>query len=100
MIFIFLMGLTSKHFITRSNPFLHRIDSVPRTKKVTGLPFILFIFFAYTYMCIYFIVPYSPSYPLSSTLLPSHWCQPSPLGRTCSALLFSDFVGEKREKIK
>jgi hypothetical protein len=31
---------------------------------------------------------------------PSHWCQPSPLGRTCSAFLFLDFVGKKREKIK
>jgi hypothetical protein len=30
----------------------------------------------------------------------SHWCQPSPLGRICSVLLVSDFVGEKREKIK
>jgi hypothetical protein len=42
-------------------------------------------------MCTHFI---ALSYPLSPT-------PPlSPLGRTCSALLFSDFVGEKKEKIK
>jgi hypothetical protein len=44
------------------------------------------------------------THPLSSPPLPSlpssHWCQPSTLGRTCSALLFSDFAEEEREKIK
>jgi hypothetical protein len=58
------------------------------------------IIFAFIYMYTHFIAMYPPSSPLSSTPPPSHWCQPSPLGRTCSALLFSDFVVEKREKIK
>jgi hypothetical protein len=48
------------------------------------------------YMHVYtFFAPYSLSYPLSS-----HWCQPSPLGRTSSALLFSNFVEKKRLKKK
>jgi hypothetical protein len=56
------------------------------------------------YMHVYtFFVLYSPSYLLS--LLPptfSHFqlVPPYTLGRTCSSLLFSDFVEEKREKIK
>jgi hypothetical protein len=41
-----------------------------------------------------------PPTPLPHHLPSFHWCQPSPLGRTCSILLFSDFVEEKREKIK
>jgi hypothetical protein len=44
--------------------------------------------------------PYSSSYTLSPTSPPSHGWQPSPLGRTYSTLLFSDFAGGKREKIK
>jgi hypothetical protein len=47
-----------------------------------------------------FFAPYSPSYPFSPSPPLSHGCQPSSLGRTCSALLFSDFVEEKREEIK
>jgi hypothetical protein len=39
-----------------------------------------------------FFAPDSPSYPLSPTPPLFHWCQPSSLGRTCSAFLFSDFV--------
>jgi hypothetical protein len=46
------------------------------------------------YCTIFTLIPPFPS------ICPFHWCQPSSLGRTCSALLFSDFVGEKREKIK
>jgi hypothetical protein len=48
----------------------------------------------------HFFAPYSLSYPLSPTPPLSHWCQSSLQGRTWSALLFSDFVEEKREKIK
>jgi hypothetical protein len=50
------------------------------------------IIFAFTYICTPFLhCIHSP---------PSHWCQPCPLGRTCSILLFSDFVEEKREKME
>jgi hypothetical protein len=58
------------------------------------------ITFAFTYICIHFISLYSPSYPLSSPPPSSHWCQTSPQGRTCSAFLFSNFVGEKKRKEK
>jgi hypothetical protein len=55
--------------------------------------------------CIYIHVytlfaPYSPSYPLSPSPLPSHWCQPFPVGKTCFSLQFSDCVEEKGEEIK
>jgi hypothetical protein len=56
------------------------------------------IIFTFTYMCTHFIALYSPSYLLSPTLYPSHWCQPSPLGRTCSTLLFSNFVRRKKKR--
>jgi hypothetical protein len=49
-------------------------------------------------MYTHYIAPYSPFYPLSPTTPPSHWCQFSPLGRICSTILFSDFVGEKKRK--
>jgi hypothetical protein len=49
----------------------------------------------YTFFCTRFI--FLPPFPKPS---PSLWCQPSSLGRACFALLFSDFVGEKREKIR
>jgi hypothetical protein len=42
-----------------------------------------------------FFAPYLFSYPLS--LLPPG-TNPPTLGRTCSALLFSDFVGKKKRK--
>jgi hypothetical protein len=51
------------------------------------------ISFAFTCTCTHFFALYS-------LLSPSHWYQPSLLGRTCSALLFSDFAKEKREKEK
>jgi hypothetical protein len=42
--------------------------------------------------------PYSPSYSLSPPSSPFHWYHHThTLGRTCSALLFSDFVKEKRK---
>jgi hypothetical protein len=52
------------------------------------------------HFCIYihvyaFFALYSPSYPLSHHLSPSHWCHTLPC-RTCSTLLFSDSVKEKR----
>jgi hypothetical protein len=46
-----------------------------------------------------FFAPYSSSYTLSPP--PAHlWYQPptTATGRTCSTLLFSDFVGKKKEK--
>jgi hypothetical protein len=57
------------------------------------------------HFCIYihvytFFAPYSSSYPCSLPPLSSHWCQPFCQGRTCSALLFSNFVKEKREKVE
>jgi hypothetical protein len=58
------------------------------------------IIFAFTYMCTHFIVPSLPCYSLSPTPPASHWCHPSFLSRICSTFLFSDFVGEKKEKIK
>jgi hypothetical protein len=42
-----------------------------------------------------FFLPYSPSNSLFRHPHPHQWCQPSLLGRTCSALVFSDFVEEK-----
>jgi hypothetical protein len=56
------------------------------------------IIFAFTYFVHTFFALYSPFYTLSPSSPQPHWCQPSPLGRTYSALLFSDFVGEKKEK--
>jgi hypothetical protein len=56
-------------------------------------------FFAFTYMCTHFIAPSSPSHFLSPHLLPTVTSPPL-LGRTYSALLFSNFVREKRETIK
>jgi hypothetical protein len=47
-------------------------------------------------MCTLFL----PSYPLTLSTPPSHWCQSTPLGRTYFAILFSDFVEEQRENIK
>jgi hypothetical protein len=43
-------------------------------------------------MCTHISALYSFSYSLSPTHPSSHWCQPSPLDRICSAPLFSDFV--------
>jgi hypothetical protein len=43
---------------------------------------------------IFTLLHLSPSPP------PSHWCQSSPPGRTCSILLLFNFVEEEREKIK
>jgi hypothetical protein len=59
--------------------------------------------FAFTYMWHTFFVLYSPSYPLSPPHILYTGASPAPPstpGRTCSTLLFSDFVGQKREKIK
>jgi ACR3 family arsenite efflux pump ArsB len=36
------------------------------------------LLFAFTYMCTHFFAPGSPSYPLSPSPPPSHWCQPRP----------------------
>jgi hypothetical protein len=47
-----------------------------------------------------FFAPYSLSYPLSPPPLPSHWFQPSSLGRTCSDLLFFDFAEKRKDKKK
>jgi hypothetical protein len=43
---------------------------------------------------------YSLYYPLFPPPPPSHRCQPSPLGRTFSTVLLSDFAEEKKEKEK
>jgi hypothetical protein len=56
-------------------------------------------FCIYLYMFTFF-APYSHSYSLSLTLLLFHWCQPFNLGKTSPTVLFSNFVEEKREKIK
>jgi hypothetical protein len=49
------------------------------------------------YIHVYTIfAPYSPSHTLSPPPPPSYWYNPSPHCRTCSALLFSDFVKEKK----
>jgi hypothetical protein len=50
--------------------------------------------FFHLHACVHIFAPYSLSYPLSPPPSPSHWCQPSSLGRTCSALLVSDFAEE------
>jgi hypothetical protein len=50
--------------------------------------------FFHLHACVHSFAPYSLSYPLSPPPSPSHWCQPSSLGRTCSALLVSDFAEE------
>jgi hypothetical protein len=59
------------------------------------------IIFAFTYMCTQFFAMYSPSYtlfwpPPLLLLVPTS----TPPHRTCSALLFSDFVEAKRKKRK
>jgi hypothetical protein len=55
------------------------------------------IIFAFTYMCVHFLYHIHPP-----SLFPCYLSPPtgtsSTLGRTCSALLFSDFVEEKRKK--
>jgi hypothetical protein len=52
---------------------------------------------AFAYMCAHFCCIHSPT-PLSLPLPVSHCFQTSPLGRTCSARLISDFAEEKRQK--
>jgi hypothetical protein len=52
-------------------------------------------FSIYMYVCTLFAL-YSPSYILSPTLPPFHWYYALPSGRTCFALLFSDFIKEKK----
>jgi hypothetical protein len=50
-----------------------------------------------------FFAPYSPFYSLSLPPPLTHCCHLPPLsdpGKTCCALLVSDFIEEKREKIK
>jgi hypothetical protein len=56
-------------------------------------------FFIYIYVYT-ILTPYLHSYSLSPTPSLSHYCHPSPLGRTCPALLYSDFVEEERENEK
>jgi hypothetical protein len=60
------------------------------------------IMFAFSYMCTHFLHHIHPPTLLPHSPIPllSHWCQPPIPRRTCSALLSSDFVEEKREKIK
>jgi hypothetical protein len=50
-------------------------------------------------MCTYFL-HYFTLLPLFPNTSPVTLVLVSPLGRTCSALLFFDFVEEKSEKIK
>jgi hypothetical protein len=54
--------------------------------------------FAFTYMYTFYctISALLPPFPNTSPLP----CQPSTLGRTCSAFLFSNFVEEKKRKDK
>jgi hypothetical protein len=59
--------------------------------------------FSRYHFCIYiyvytFFAPYSSSYPLSHHLHPPSDASPPPLGRTCSALLFS--ILQKKDKKK
>jgi hypothetical protein len=58
------------------------------------------IIFAFTFICTHFIASYAPAYPLSLTPPSSHWSRPSPLGKTCSTLLFFNYVGKKKKKTK
>jgi hypothetical protein len=51
------------------------------------------IIFVFTYMYTHFLYKFHSPTPCS-VISPPNWCQPSPLGRTCS-----DFV-EKRERIR
>jgi hypothetical protein len=53
------------------------------------------IIFAFIYMCIYFLYCIHPP-----TLFPHHWYQHPLPCKTCSILLFSNFVEEKRKKRK
>jgi hypothetical protein len=43
---------------------------------------------------------WNTSIPWLTSISPSHWYQPSPLGRTFSALLFSHFAEQKKKKEK
>jgi hypothetical protein len=51
-------------------------------------------------MCTHFLHCIHPSTPFPHHLLPSHWCQLFPLGRSCSSLLFFNFVEEKKRTDK
>jgi hypothetical protein len=54
------------------------------------------IIFAFTYMCTHFLHGIYPPTPFPHHLPPPTGTNiPHPLGRTCSALLLSDFVEEK-----
>jgi hypothetical protein len=57
------------------------------------------IIFAFTYVCTYFCTVFTLLllFPIIS---PPTGASTPPLGRTCSTLLFCDFVEEEREKIK
>jgi hypothetical protein len=49
------------------------------------------IIFAFIHMCIHYLHHIYPTIPFPNT---SHWCQTPPFHRTCSALLFSNWVEE------
>jgi hypothetical protein len=52
------------------------------------------------YTCVYILCTLFTLLHLSPPLFPSHWCQSPTPHRSCSALLFSYFVGEKTYKKK
>jgi hypothetical protein len=79
---------------TGIHPFCHLpLSSLPLIHETVSTG----IVFALTCRCTHVFAPYPLSYPLSPSPLPSHWCQPPSLGRTCFALPFSDFAEKKRK---
>jgi hypothetical protein len=50
------------------------------------------------YTCVHIFALYSPSYSLSLTPPSPISTNPAPPGRTCSAILYSNFVKEKRKQ--
>jgi hypothetical protein len=75
-----------------SSPYPFSFISPPLIPGVVSTG-IIFCKFLHVYTVLHHI--HLPT-PFPPTPLPSHWYQISLLGRTCSFLLFSDFVGEKR----
>jgi hypothetical protein len=65
---------------------------------ITSSPDSTGIISAFTYMCTHYLHSIHPHIPFPPSPPHSHLWHPSPLGRTCSTLQFSNFVEEKERK--
>jgi hypothetical protein len=78
-----------------NSPFIILLYPPPPFPGVVATGFIV----AFTNMCAHYLHHIHPPTPFPHHL-GSHCCQPSLLGRTCFALLFSNFIDEKKRKDK